>query len=146
MASASGNFRHPVAPLRQPGSPSLTSVAPSTPSAGRPPTALHAIAAIVERLAAGDPLDSGIPAVLRTLQSALNAREVAVWLTTPNGLERAWAVGEPQTTATWLKAALEQPDAPRDNLKMARLSTGGRRLGLLAVVPCGRSARTKSFL
>jgi PAS domain S-box-containing protein len=108
-----------------------TNVAPS----GRPPPALAAIAAIVERLSAGDPLDTGAPAVLRTLHLALGARDASVWLLTPAGLEKAWGVGEAQTTATWLSAALEHPDVPRDNLRLARLATGGRRLGALAVVP-----------
>jgi two-component system NtrC family sensor kinase len=113
----------------------LTSVAPTAVPAGRPLTAFQAAAAIIERFAAGDPLDTGIPAVLRILQGALTAREVAVWLQTPAGLERSWFVGEPVTTAPWLAAALEQPDAPRDNLRVVRLATGGRRLGALAVVP-----------
>lgn len=113
----------------------MTSIAPTAVPAGRPLTAFQAAAAIVERFAAGDPLDTGIPAVLRILQGALTASEVAVWLQTPAGLERAWSVGEPVTTGPWLVAALEQPDAPRDNLRVVRLTTSGRRLGALAVVP-----------
>jgi two-component system NtrC family sensor kinase len=111
-----------------------TSTSPIATS-GRSSSALLAVAGIVERLATGDPLDMSVPAVLRILQSSLDAREVSVWLLTPAGLERAWSVGEPQTTAAWLSAALEHPDAPRDNLRVTRLSTGGRRLGALALVP-----------
>jgi PAS domain S-box-containing protein len=93
------------------------------------------MAGIVERLAAGDPLDTAVPAVLTSLARLLSAREVAVWMTNPSGLQRAWAVGEPETTAAWLTAALQHPDAPRDNLRLAPLVTGGRRLGVVAVVP-----------
>ena len=93
------------------------------------------MAGIVERLATGDSLELAVPAVLRTLHGAVDAREVSVWLLTPAGLERAWSVGESQTTAAWISAALEHPDAPRDNLRVTRLSTGGRRLGALALVP-----------
>ena len=111
----------------------MTSVASNLP-AGRA-AALQALSAIVERLAAGDALDSAIPSALRTLLTALDAREVSVWLMTPAGLERSWSVGAQETTAPWLNAALEKPDAPRDNLKVVRLSTAGRRLGAFAIVP-----------
>jgi len=62
-------------------------------------SALQALTAVVERLAAGDPLDASIPSVIRTVESALSAREVSVWLLTPGGLERTWAVGDKVTTA-----------------------------------------------
>jgi two-component system, NtrC family, sensor kinase len=108
---------------------------PPIVSVDHPDTALRALSGIVERLSAGDALDVAVPDVLTAVARAVSAREVAVWLHSPAGLTRAWSVGEPETTAAWLTAALSQPNAPRDNLRLVLLSTGGRRLGVLAVVP-----------
>ncbi len=104
-------------------------------SADDPVSAFGAVAGIVERLSAGDPLDVAVPAVLTTLAHVLSAREVAVWSASPGGLQCTWSVGGPETTAAWLTDALQHPDAPRDDLRLAHLVTGGRRLGVVAVVP-----------
>jgi len=113
------------APIR-----TLTHAARSAQASELPSTALQALTVVVERLAAGDPLDASIPAVIRTVESVLPAREVSVWLLTPGGLERTWAVGDKALTSAAVTAA---GAPPREDLTVVRLVSGATRLGAIAI-------------
>jgi two-component system, NtrC family, sensor kinase len=105
-------------------------------SPAEPMTALEAVSAVVARLAAGEPLAVVVPVVLGLVAEALEARELSVWTADEaQGLSLAWRVGEPETTARWLSSALETPTVRRASLRLERIVTGGRQLGVLAAVP-----------
>ena len=110
----------------------------SSTDALRPPgSALAAVVAIAGRLAEGRPLDEAGPAVLDVLRAALGAAGAAVWLQRPDGLARAWGVGEPGGSAAAVLAALTSArtgDDPGDGLVVAPLAHAARRVGALALL------------
>ena len=104
----------------------------TTPPTGVSPV-LSALADIASRLASGRTLDEVLPNVLEEVRRVLGAEECALWLRSPVGLERAWGVGAGTTSVTEIERLLDQGEAMGNDLTLARLAAGDRRLGALSV-------------
>lgn len=94
---------------------------------------LAALADIASRLASELSLDEVLPSVLEEVRRVLGADECALWLRSPDGLERAWGVGTDSTTVMEIEGLLGSGTAMARDLTLARLIAGDRRLGALSV-------------
>ena len=104
-------------------------------SEARATRALSALAGISSELASARALETTIEKAIGTLRVFLDGVEVSLWLHAPQGLVRAWGVGETSATEEQIRAGLRLGDAltvVRD-LEVAPIILGDRRVGALAV-------------
>ena len=95
---------------------------------------LRALATVAARLASDAPLDAVLHDVLEEVRRVLGGVEAALWLRTPQGIERAWGVGPDGVVADALEtAAGTHGVVGRGEMLLAPLSAGENRLGVLVV-------------
>ena len=105
----------------------------TTPAPTMVPPLLAAVADIASRLASERALDDVLPSVLEEVRRVLGADDCALWLRSPDGLERAWGVGSEITTVREVEDLLDSGATLAPDLTLARLVSGDRRLGALSV-------------
>jgi two-component system NtrC family sensor kinase len=99
-------------------------------------------------LATGDSVGGVMPGILAAVASELDGAQASLWLRGLDGLRRAWAVANDETTATAVEKELKFGDgAARDGFVVASLLAGRQELGALSARP-GRelSAEDQIFL
>jgi two-component system, NtrC family, sensor kinase len=74
-----------------------------------------------------------VPNVLASVAEAVEARECVLWLVAPAGVERAWIIGDEETTPELVAELLESEETDRDDLVLARIFTADAILGALTV-------------
>jgi two-component system NtrC family sensor kinase len=108
------------------------------------PRKLTAIAEIAAALAAGDSVGAVMPGILTAIASELDGVKASLWLRGLDGLRRAWAVANDETTVAGVEDQLrDQP--PPDGFVVARLVAGGQELGAVSVRP-GRALSSEDQL
>ena len=112
-------------------SPAVTSESGSSPTP--PNRVLPALADIIAELASNRPLEQSIVHAIETLRRVLGAEEVAIWLNAPDGLVRTWGVGDPGMTVGEVDAALLLSQRPPGAIIVARIASGVRKAGALAI-------------
>ena len=65
----------------------------------------------------------------------LDARECVLWIAAPGGIERAWAIGDEETTPELVRELLDGDATERDGLVVARLHAGEEVIGALTARP-----------
>ncbi len=86
---------------------------------------------IAERLAGADAPNDVIPGILELTRETLAARECVVWLLTPQGMVRAWGVGDLETPPEEIADLLATDGKPGGKLAFTKLVAGRKRLGVL---------------
>lgn len=98
------------------------------------PRSLTAIAEIAAALASGESVGGVIPGVLIALASELDGVQASLWLHGPDGLRRAWSVGEDDTAVAAVDAQLaESQSVFSSGLVVARLLAARQALGAISV-------------
>ena len=107
---------------------------PALDSSNAPPAnAFQALALIIAELASGKALEQSIARLLEALRSALGAAECSVWLHSAGGLLRAWGTGDLRTNAAEVEVVIGNLQGSTDSLTIARIASGERPAGALAV-------------
>jgi two-component system NtrC family sensor kinase len=132
--------------LRSVNRASEASLSVSTPQRlSKPiPRKLTAIAEIAAALAAGDSVGAVMPGILTAIASELDGVKASLWLRGLDGLRRAWAVANDETTVAGVEEQLRQ-QPPTDDFVVARLVAGGQELGAVSVRP-GRALSSEDQL
>src|SRR5262245_16315764 len=100
--------------------PPTASSSPSGAAASASARVASVLAAIVAECASGQPLEQNVLRSLEMLRAALDAPECAIWLHTPEGLVRAWTVGEDGAMdAAAVEARLADTGAPPADAALA---------------------------
>ena len=94
---------------------------------------LPALADIIAELASNRPLEQSILHAIESLRRVLGAEEVAIWLYAPDGLVRAWGVGDAGMTVGEVDAVMLLPKRPPGAIIVARIASGDRKAGALAI-------------
>jgi two-component system NtrC family sensor kinase len=94
---------------------------------------LSALAAIIADFASTATLEESIAHSLESLRSLLGVPECAIWLHAPNGLTRAWGVGDAAMTAAQVQARLSHSDSTSEALVIVPIASGTGEAGALAV-------------
>jgi two-component system NtrC family sensor kinase len=113
-------------------SSSIARTAPESSNAP-PARALDTLAGIIAELATGRALEQSIVRLLEALREALGAEECSIWLHAAAGLVRSWGTGDLQTTARGIEALIATPQLSTEGLIIARIASGDRRAGALAL-------------
>ena len=98
----------------------------------RPSGSLEVLSAIASRLAEGGEIVATVGDVIQRLQSALDAKEVSLWLYADGELRRTMIVGSASLTLDDVREAVDGVEPPA-NTVARRLLTRGARVGILAV-------------
>jgi len=98
----------------------------------RPSGSLEVLSAIASRLAEGGEIVATVGDVIQRLQSALDAKEVSLWLYADGELRRTMIVGSGSLSIDDVREAVDGA-APPANTVARRLLTRGARVGILAV-------------
>ena len=95
--------------------------------------ALSILAGFSAELASARPLESSIERLLASVREAVGAREAAVWLHTPQGLQRGWSSGGAGISEAEVRVGLAAGGTVAAGPHVQPIALGERRVGALAL-------------